>query len=574
MVYLGIVTRKRRVAEMAPMEAHLATVLESIADGIGDRPAISQGDVELSWRELDERAARLASVLADAGVSPGDTVGLYLHNCPEYLETWLAAFKIRAIPVNINYRYVADELEYLLDDCGARVLVHSAELSEPVAAVLARRPMDLVVCAGSSNETLPKDAASYSDVVSAAEPHPRIERSSEDHQLLYTGGTTGMPKGVVYRIGGVVLEVGRVVAPLVGATEVPADAAAVVRNAITAARSGASLVTLLLPPLMHGTGLSMALATLATGGTVVLDADAGFDARAALAQAEESDASMVVVVGDAFARPLLVEARRRTARGEPVELGSLRLVMSSGAMLSEETKAGLLELAPQAMVVDMLASSEGPMGTSLSTAAGGPQTTMFTPREGTVVLDECDQVVPAGSDRIGRVAVPGDNPIGYHNDPKKTAETFREIDGVRYVLPGDWAAVEPDGTLRLLGRGSHCINTGGEKVFPEEVEEVLKSHPEVLDALVFGVEDDRWGQRIEAVVSSCDGSCIDERILDSHLRDHLAGYKAPKRLTQLAVVPRAPNGKADYAAARSLAAEAAQATGTAESSGGTTKVAT
>ena len=214
------------------------------------------------------------------------------------------------------------------------------------------------------------------------------------------------------------------------------------------------------------------------------------------------------------------------------------------------------------------------MGTSLSTAAGGPQTTMFTPREGTVVLDECDQVVPAGSDRIGRVAVPGDNPIGYHNDPKKTAETFREIDGVRYVLPGDWAAVEPDGTLRLLGRGSHCINTGGEKVFPEEVEEVLKSHPEVLDALVFGVEDDRWGQRIEAVVSSCDGSCIDERILDSHLRDHLAGYKAPKRLTQLAVVPRAPNGKADYAAARSLAAEAAQATGTAESSGGTTKVAT
>ncbi len=295
---------------------------------------------------------------------------------------------------------------------------------------------------------------------------------------------------------------------------------------------------------MHGTGTSLAIMTLLTGGTVVLTGES-FDPAVALDTLESHRASVIAVVGDAFMRPLLEELDRRAANGTAADLSSVPLVMCSGAMLSAESKQGFLTHAPQSLVVDTLAASEAAMGSSITTAGGGPSTTTFNLRPGTRVLDDADADIEPGSGQMGRVAVPSDNPIGYFNDPVKTAKTFRLIDDERYSLPGDWAIVEGDGTIRLLGRGSQCINTGGEKVFPEEVEEALKTHPAVMDALVFGVDDEKWGQRIEAVVSLHDEAVADEAGLRGHVRTKLADYKAPKRVLLVDTVPRAPNGKAD-----------------------------
>ncbi len=551
------------------MELHLATVMEQIAAAVDDRPAIVQGDRSTTWRELEDRASRLATVLSQAGLGPGSAVGIYLTNEAEYLETMLAALKIRAVPININYRYVEDELSHLLDDAGCEALVFPTSLADRVAAVLPGRDLSCVLQVATGTDVLVDRARRYEAALAEAEPAAATERSEDDHFLLYTGGTTGLPKGVIYRMGGLTRELAALVGAFVGGGEVHRGED-IVETARRAVASGVALTGLILPPLMHGTGNSLALMTLLTGGTVVLT-PGSFDPVSALDVLEAHRASVIAVVGDAFMRPLLAELDRRSTTGDPVDMSSVQLVMSSGAMLSAESKQGFLGHAPQALVVDTLAASEAPMGSSITSAGGGPSTAAFSLRPGTRVLDQDDRDVEPGSGRTGRVAVRSDNPIGYYNDPVKTAKTFREIDGERYSLPGDWATVEADGTIRLLGRGSQCINTGGEKVYPEEVEEALKTHSSVMDALVFGVDDEKWGQRIEAVVSLRDGTSADEAMLDlkGHVRTLLADYKAPKRITFVETVPRAPNGKADYGSARDLAGERVSA---ASSSGGATGV--
>lgn len=539
--------------ESAP-ELHFATVLEQIAAVLGDRPAVVQGRTVRTWGGLDERASRLASVLRTAGLGPDSKVGLYLQNCPEYLEAWLATLKIRGIPVNINYRYVADELEYLLEDSDCEAIVFSERLAEPVASVIDRRDLACALQVGSLEPVVP-GAVAYENALAAADPLPPIPRDEADHLLLYTGGTTGLPKGVVYVMGGVVRELAGLVAPFTGSSTPIESGADVVRAACDANTRGASLITLVMPPLMHGTGSSLAQATLLSGGTVVLMDGGVFDPGRALDAIESEAVTVLAVVGDAFVRPLLVEVERRSAAGSPADLSALRLIMSSGAMLSAESKEHLLRLAPGAVVVDTLAASEAPMGAAITTAAGGPATTVFTLRAGTRVITPSGRDVEPGSGEAGRLAVPTDNPIGYYKDAVKTAETFREIDGQRYSLPGDWASVEVDGTIKLLGRGSHCINSAGEKVYPEEVEEALKTHPDVFDALVFGIDDEQWGQRIESVVALREGATAAPDELIGHVKTRLAGYKSPKNVVVVAEVPRAPNGKADYKAARAIASE-------------------
>ncbi|MFV0315474.1 MAG: AMP-binding protein [Microthrixaceae bacterium] len=533
-------------------ELHLASAVEAIADAVGERPAIICGSKVVSWRELDERAARLASVLWDRGLRPHSKVGLYLHNSPEYLETWLAALKIRAVPVNINYRYVADELGYLVDNSDCEALVFSGDLAEHVHDVLVTRDLSCVLQVDGGDSGLIDQAMSWGEAVSGARPLDPMTRSEDDHYLLYTGGTTGLPKGVIYRMGGLTRELATLVGPFIGNFEPICSSEDIAAAASAANEAGTALTSLILPPLMHGTGMSLAQLTLLSGGTVVLVEGGGLDAAGALDIFEATEASVLAVVGDAFARPLVAELQNRVEQGRPVDLSALKLVMSSGAMLSAETKERLVELAPQALIVDTLAASEAPMGSSVTSAAGGPATTVFTLRPGTRVLDAVDADVEPGSGESGRVAVPTDNPIGYYKDPAKTAETFREIAGERYSLPGDWATVEADGTIRLLGRGSHCINSAGEKIFPEEVEEALKSHPAVMDALVVGVPDDRWGSRADAVVSLRSGHTAEAEELQRHLKEHLAAYKVPKNITIVDMVPRAPNGKADYRAAMKL----------------------
>ena len=421
--------------------------------------------------------------------------------------------------------------------------------------VLDGRDLGAVLQVAHDGDQLLEGATRFEDAVSSAEPQEPMEREGKDHYIVYTGGTTGLPKGVVYEIGPLLTELAVIVGPFIGSGEV-STAQEVVDNAGRAMDAGTSLTGMILPPLMHGTGIALALGALITGGTVVLSPEGSFDPGTALDAIAENGATFLVVVGDAFMRPLLEELDERRSNGRPADLSTVTLVMSSGAMLSEGSKAAFLEHAPQALLIDQLAASEGAMGSSITTAGGGPGTAAFSLRPGTRVLDENDVDVEPGSGATGLVAVPTENPIGYFNDPEKTAATFRTLDGVKYSFPGDHAVVEEDGTITLLGRGNHCINTGGEKVYPEEVEEVLKAHTKVMDALVFGVDDDKWGQRIEAVVSSRNGfSDLTVETLRDHVHESLAGYKAPKNIIFVDTVPRAPNGKADYRAARAIAAE-------------------
>ncbi|MBX3285171.1 MAG: AMP-binding protein [Actinobacteria bacterium] len=535
------------------MERHFATVWESVADEVGDDIAVVQGATRRTWTELDDRAARLAAALVAAGVAPGTAVAQYLYNSPEYLETTFAAFKVRAVPVNVNYRYLDDELLHLLEDSEARVMVFHASLGDRVARVLPRaRHLRLAVevdDVGTGTDGATVDGAvGYEALLATHDPAPRIARSADDLAMTYTGGTTGLPKGVMSKVGNGVDATLSSTPVLLGQPPVtdPAGAAGLAR---VLADADARLVGLPACPLMHATGLSIgAIPALSVGGTVALLAGRGLDVDELWDLVDREGVMALTVVGDAFARPML----RGLREGPPRSLASLRAILSSGAMFSTEVKQGLLDHLPDgAYVLDFIASTEGTMGTSISVRDRPAPTGHFTPSAGVKVFDEHDREVVPGSGQGGIVAVPGAIPVGYFKDPAKTARTFREVDGVTYSFPGDWATVGADGSLTLLGRGSQCINTGGEKVFPEEVEEAIKRLPTVDDALVFGVPDERFGQRVVAVVSAAPGApALDVDALVADLRAHLSAYKVPRSVVLVDEVPRAPNGKADYPGAR------------------------
>jgi 3-oxocholest-4-en-26-oate---CoA ligase len=537
------------------VEAHFADMWEAIADARGDDAAIVQARREISWSSFDERAARLAGCFADAGLHPGSAVALFLANGPEYLESYFAALKIRAVPVNVNYGYRDEELRYLLDDAGAEALVFHRSLMPRVAGAASLVPtlrLLVVVDDEPSGTTGPSpthddlDAHDYEQVVSAGTAAPRISRSPDDVTMLYTGGTTGMPKGVVARVG-----------PLVEAfmTDLPAlaglppandldDVLAVARHA---ADQGISLRSLTLCPLMHGTGLQLgALPALSIGGTVVLMAGRAFDPAGVWETAERCEVGSITLVGDAFARPM-VDALEN---GPPRRLGALRYIVSSGAVLSNSVKERLLACVPDAVVLDYVAASEGFMGVSIATSGHVPPAATFEPAPGVRVVGEDSRWIEPGSDEPGLIAVADPLPDGYHGDTASSDQTFRTFDGVRHALPGDWALLNVDGSITLLGRGSMCINTGGEKVFPEEVDEVLKRHPAVVDALVFGVPDERFGERVVGVVSTSSPTTVEH--LRSFVAEHLAVFKVPRDLRIVAIVPRSDSGKPAYATAEQL----------------------
>ncbi|HEX7134751.1 MAG TPA: AMP-binding protein [Iamia sp.] len=528
------------------MEAHHATIWEAIADAIGDADAIVQGDVRRTWRDLDDRAGRLASAFLAAGLGPGSKVGLLLYNAPEFMEGYLAALKIRAVPFNVNYRYVEAELAYLLDDADAEALILHTSLRPNLGRVLEGLPqlkLVLEVDDGGPHDPL---ATAYEDAIATHEPAARITRDPDDITMIYTGGTTGMPKGVMAKVGVNVAELLATIPPLLGEQPCTTGEEAVAL-AVRAREEDRAYVSIAAPPLMHNTAMGMAaLPTLLFGGCLALPVGRGFDADALWDLAERERASSIIVVGDAFARPMLKALDDRPGR----DLSSLTLMASAGAMFSTEVKEGLLRHIPGLAILDLIAASEGSMGMSISVAGAVAPTGTFTPGPGVVVLDEDDRPIEPGSDQAGIVALPG-GAAGYFKDEAKTAKTFKVIDGVRYTLPGDWATVAADGTLTLLGRGSQCINTAGEKVFPEEVEEVFKALPAVEDCLVFGVADERFGQRVAAVVSKVDEHVSDEDLVAA-ARARLASYKLPKQIVAVGVVPRMPSGKADYPAARAL----------------------
>ena len=539
---------------------NLANVWEAVADRLGDRPALIHAGEPMQWTRFEDSAARVASHFESVGVGPGSKVALYLYNCTEYPVATFAAFKRRSVPVNVNYRYLAEELEYLLENSDAEAVVVSAELLHRLAEVIEEVPLvAAVLVVGDTSEVPPEVTAAFGDllhhfdeVVASNEPLVRSDGEMSDLWFLYTGGTTGMPKGVMWPHRSL-LDAAKPTFAIIGAG-VPATAAEAADTAARFAEAGKSVSMLAAAPLMHGTSAIPMLGVLSAGGTVVTLASHSFDPAEMCESIQRDRVGQLNIVGDAFAKPMVAELDRASAAGEPWDLSSLRVVVSSGTMWSRETKEALL-VHCDVVLADLLGSSEGTgMAASVSRRNKAVGTARFTLGENATVLTDDGRLVEPGSGDQGVLAVGGPIPIGYYKDPEKTAATFREVDGKVWSVPGDHATVEADGTITLLGRGSACINTGGEKVYPEEVEEVLKLHPSVHDANVVGMVDERWGQRVCAVVSAeaSSGLAPDEATLAAHCKEHLAGYKCPKQVLVVPGIQRGPNGKPDYAWARAV----------------------
>ncbi len=533
------------------MKWHFADLFETVAALVPDEIAVVNGEVKRTWRDYEDRAARIASALVAAGVGPDSKVGFYGYNSNEYLEGHFGVFKVRAVPVNVNYRYVEHELLYLLENADAEAIIFDAQFAPRLAAIREKLPKLrlFIQIDDGSGEHLP-GSVGFEAVIAGAERLPRQDYDEDDIYMLYTGGTTGMPKGVMYRQGDFVLGLAAAgLGPDAPRTEEGFKAAVMALK-----DTGALPISVPACPLMHGTGLWLGVFTSHfLGGAAVTFRNENFDADALWRLIAKERITSVAIVGDAFAKPMLAALRAAEAAGTPHDLSSLKQIISSGVMFSTEVKRGLLEMA-DIVIFDAMGSTEGSMGSSIVSRAMPPgDTARFATNLTTKVFNDRDEEVQPGSDEIGMIANGGFAPIGYFKDPEKSARTFRVVGGHRYSFPGDFAKVAADGSLILLGRGSVCINTGGEKVFPEEVEEALKAHDSVWDTLVVGVPDERFGERVTAVVSARPGHQINEADLVAFARQRLAGYKMPRRVIVVDTVQRAANGKADYKWAKDTA---------------------
>jgi len=536
------------------MEKQFATIWESIADSIGDSPAVTQGAVTRTWSEYEQRASRIASALVDAGLQPQSKVGLYLYNSNEYLEAQFATFKFRGVPVNVNYRYLDEELLYLLDNSDAEALFFHSSLGDRVARVVDRLPkLKLLIEVSDDGEHHVVSAVPYNTLVADYDPMPRITRDEDDIYMLYTGGTTGMPKGVMYQMGSLVEGFVNGGLAFIGMTP-PAEISQLGTTVRDAHANGIRPITIPGCPIMHGTGMWIGAMMPQSGGAhVVTLQKRSFDAHELFQVIQDKKATLAVVVGDSFVKPMIRALDEAIAKGTAYDASSLKMIASSGVMWTSEVKEALLERIEHVVLMDAMGSSEGSMGTSISMKGLPPKTAKFSVAPTTKVFTEDDREVQPGSGEIGKVAAGGAVPIGYYKDPEKSSKTFRTINGVRYSFPGDMATVEADGSLTLLGRGSQVINSAGEKIFPEEVEEAVKRVDGVLDCLVVGVDDEKFGQAVTAVASLSPGAKVEEATIIANVKTQLAGYKAPKRVVFVTQIPRAPNGKADYKTAREMA---------------------
>ncbi len=526
---------------------NLADLFESVGGALPEREAVVCGDRRRTYAGLDERANRLAHFLLDQGIKQGDHIGLYLYNGIEYLECTLAAFKVRAVPININYRYVEEELHYLFDNADLVALVHHREFAPRVAAVAPRIPSlrtFIAVDDGTDAGLSSLSSADYEASLAGSSPlRDFAPRSGDDLYVLYTGGTTGMPKGVMWRQEDLFF------AALMGGNPYgppPERPGQVAENA----KNGPGLIALPSAPLMHGAAQWAAMIYLLSGSKIVLAPGKRFDPATIWRLVQDEKVQVLQVVGDAMARPL---AEALEQPGASYDVSSLFVIGSGGATFSEGVKEQLKAKLPNIMLLDSFGGSEGGnQGQSVPRDAGalGPR---FKADETTAVLDEDLKPLPPGAGKVGMLARKGRIPLGYYKDEAKTARTFVEANGSRWVVAGDMAMVEADGTITLLGRGSNCINSGGEKVFPEEVEAALRTHPAVFDAIVVGVPDERWGERVAAVVAPRLGERPALADLDAHCRTTISGYKVPRELHLVDEIQRQPSGKPDYKWAKSIA---------------------
>jgi 3-oxocholest-4-en-26-oate---CoA ligase len=522
-----------------------ASVYEAISRVFPDRVALIHGDRCRTWGELDGNASSLAAGLESAGLQPGDVVAEYMRNGLEYIETFYAASKSALVPMNTNFRYVDEELVQIWTDADVKAVVFDAEFRDRVARVRRHVPSPLAWVEVGATGDAPGWVLPYAELL-ARSPRPHGGGREDSLILIYTGGTTGHPKGVMWRQGDILSLLNSQ-----SARPVPdhADTAGIEEHLREHSRVIRSLTA---SPLMHGAGLFYAIAALSSGGTVVTVPGKSFSAETLLDAIQRERVHSLAIVGDAFARPLLTALRAEPARWD---LSSLRLVFSSGVMWSTEVKQSLLGFLPRARLLDGLGSSEASaVASTVSTAGEIADTASFKPSDRAAILLDDGTLAQPGDGKTGRLAVTGWIPVGYLNDPGKSAQTFVEAAGRRWSVPGDLAQLDADGRIRLLGRGSSVINTGGEKVFAEEVEEVLKKHPSVIDAAVLGVPDERLGAKVVALLEiSGVPPSIDDLV--GHARQHLAGYKVPRDVAFVDSVQRGANGKLDHRTLASIAAK-------------------
>ena len=514
-----------------------------------DQPALIHGAHVTTWGDFDRRSNNLAAALIAGGAQPGEKLAFYLRNHPAYIEGLVAGFKARQTHVNVNYRYVADEVHYIFENSDCTTVIFAREFAPIVEQIQPRLPMVrrwLMVEDGSSAAT-PDFAEPFEALAATGDGKPLgNERSPDDLFFIYTGGTTGMPKGVMWRQD----SLRRALLNPALVERVPETLDDHIEIVQAAGRGSISLPAC---PLMHGTGLFTAMSALVAGGTVVTLQSTGFDADEMWAAVDQHGVQQIIIVGDAFAKPMLRSLDQANGR---YDVSSVMTIVSSGIMWSMEVKQGLLKYLPQVTLLDSFGSSEAVgFGLSIMTADGEVETAKFQIGDNVKVFTPEGREIPPGSGEVGLIARGDPLPEGYFKDQAKTDSTFKTYGGLRYSIPGDFCTVESDGTITLLGRGSGCINTAGEKVFPEEVEEILKLHPDIEDALVVGVPDEKWGQSVTGVIELRAGGAFDEAAIREHVRQHLAGYKTPKRLIAVPKMFRAPNGKSDYKAARTRALE-------------------
>ena len=537
------------------MALNIADLAEHAIDAVPDRVALISGDEELTYAQLEQKANRLAHYLIDQGVKKDDKVGLYCRNRIEIVIAMLGIVKAGAILVNVNFRYVEGELKYLFENSDMVALVHERRYADRVANVLPETPnvkTILVVEDGSDDDFRKYGGVEFYSAIAQGSPERDFgERSADDIYLLYTGGTTGFPKGVMWRHE----DIYRV---LFGGTDFATGE--FVKDEYDLAKAAAAnppMIRYPVPPMIHGATQSATWMSIFAGQTTVLAPE--FDADEVWRAIHQHKVNMLFFTGDAMARPLLDALEAHQEKGNEYDLSSLFVLASTAALFSASIKERLLDLLPDRFITDSIGSSEtGFGGTSVvakgQSHAGGPRVSID---HRTVVLDEDGNEVKPGSGVRGVIAKKGNIPVGYYKDEKKTAETFKTYNGVRYAIPGDYAEVEADGTVTMLGRGSVSINSGGEKIYPEEVEAALKGHPDVFDALVVGVPDPRFGQHVAAVVHAREGTRPTLADLDAFVRKEIAGYKVPRSLWFVDEVKRSPAGKPDYRWAKDTTEERA-----------------
>jgi len=546
----------------------LATVSEVVAAAIPDREAIVFGDRRLTYADLAERTRRLASYLHGKGLgcrterselaaheSGQDHIALYLYNGNEYIEGMLGCAKARAVSFNVNYRYVAEELRFLLDDASTRGIIYHSSFAPVVADLLgsmteeerSRIAVLLQVDDGSGEALLP-GADDYEWALAASDPAgPGLTPSPDDLYIVYTGGTTGMPKGVLWRSDDIFMNA-------MGGKEVGTWVEMQSYDQIAQrARDNAGFRLMTLPPLMHGAAQWAAFMMLNAGSTLIIPQARNMDPAEVWRLVERERIQSIVVVGDAMARPLLDELR-----SGDYDTSSLFVLGNGGAAFSTALKEEFLDTLPDLLINDSLGSSETGAQASTLSSKGGVSAAEFQPGPGaTVVSEDLTAVLEPGHEGVGWSAQSGSVPLGYLGDAEKTARTFPAIDGVRYSVPGDRAIWRSDGVIELLGRDSQCINSGGEKIFVEEVEQAILSHPDVADVLVCGRPSERWGNEVVAVVQLAEGADVDEPTLSAHANESVARYKLPKAWVFVDRIQRSPSGKADYRWAKQLAVSSA-----------------